>query len=261
MQHIKTIALLSVIITTCACAIGYIFINGIKHKSTFAAVQTFTTVDLGLSSGNLWTTCNIGAFNPWDYGDYYAWGETTPKYYYSWSSYSHCKGTMHSITKYCNDLEYGANGFTDTLTTLVSCDDAISATLDTVFSLPTYNDWCELDSQCYWVWTDFYFGHNVPGYIIYKAKTPEDKGLKVFNGSTPSAAYSISDTHIFLPAAGGRRKWNLCNAGNYGYYWSSTLLKQYPSRAHRLYFDSENIYTDRSSNRCYSHPIRPIRHK
>ena len=36
-------------------------------------------VDLGLPSGTLWATCNVGAVNPTDYGDYFAWGETEPK--------------------------------------------------------------------------------------------------------------------------------------------------------------------------------------
>ena len=34
-------------------------------------------VDLGLSVK--WATCNVGAENPWDYGDYFAWGETEVK--------------------------------------------------------------------------------------------------------------------------------------------------------------------------------------
>ena len=33
-------------------------------------------VDLGLPSGTKWATCNVGAKNPWEYGGYYAWGET-----------------------------------------------------------------------------------------------------------------------------------------------------------------------------------------
>ncbi len=36
-------------------------------------------VDLGLSSGLKWATCNVGADNPEDYGNYYAWGETETK--------------------------------------------------------------------------------------------------------------------------------------------------------------------------------------
>ena len=35
-------------------------------------------VDLGLPSGTLWATCNVGANSPEEYGDYFAWGETEP---------------------------------------------------------------------------------------------------------------------------------------------------------------------------------------
>lgn len=36
-------------------------------------------VDLGLPSGTKWATCNVGAAEPWNYGDYYSWGETSTK--------------------------------------------------------------------------------------------------------------------------------------------------------------------------------------
>ena len=36
-------------------------------------------VDLGLPSGTLWATCNVGATIPEEYGNYFAWGETSPK--------------------------------------------------------------------------------------------------------------------------------------------------------------------------------------
>ena len=40
-------------------------------------------VDLGLPSGLKWATCNVGASKPEDYGNYYAWGETTTKSEYT----------------------------------------------------------------------------------------------------------------------------------------------------------------------------------
>ncbi len=46
-------------------------------------------VDLGLPSGTLWATCNIGANSPEEYGDYFAWGETKPKEIYGWSTYKY----------------------------------------------------------------------------------------------------------------------------------------------------------------------------
>ena len=75
-------------------------------------------VDLGLPSGILWATCNVGAFTPEDYGDYFAWGETQPKDMYNWSTYQYCNGSGTTFTKYCSNSDYGYSGFTDNLTTL-----------------------------------------------------------------------------------------------------------------------------------------------
>ena len=46
-------------------------------------------VDLGLPSGTLWATCNVGATSPEGYGNYYAWGETKTKSDYSSSTYTY----------------------------------------------------------------------------------------------------------------------------------------------------------------------------
>ena len=52
------------------------------------------SVDLGLPSGTLWATCNVGADTPEGYGDYYAWAETSPKDHYYWNTYRYCKGLI-----------------------------------------------------------------------------------------------------------------------------------------------------------------------
>ena len=44
-------------------------------------------IDLGLPSGTLWADRNIGATEPEEYGDFYAWGETEPKKEYTWNTY------------------------------------------------------------------------------------------------------------------------------------------------------------------------------
>ena len=36
-------------------------------------------VDPGLPSGLKWARCNLGANKPWEVGDFFAWGETSPK--------------------------------------------------------------------------------------------------------------------------------------------------------------------------------------
>lgn len=43
-------------------------------------------VDLGLSV--YWATCNVGADSPIGYGDYFAWGETSPKQNYTMVTYT-----------------------------------------------------------------------------------------------------------------------------------------------------------------------------
>ena len=56
-----------------------------KYFSTLSdgMINGHQYVDLGLSSGLKWATCNIGADNPEDYGNYYAWGETETKAEYT----------------------------------------------------------------------------------------------------------------------------------------------------------------------------------
>ena len=58
----------------------------------------FEYVDMGLPSGIIWATCNVGADSPTEYGDYFAWGETDTKGSYSWSNYEW--GTQNDLTKY-----------------------------------------------------------------------------------------------------------------------------------------------------------------
>ena len=49
-------------------------------------------VDLGLPSGTLWATYNVGATSPYEKGQYFAWGETEPREDFSWESYKFFEG-------------------------------------------------------------------------------------------------------------------------------------------------------------------------
>lgn len=65
-------------------------------------------VDLGLPSGTLWATTNVGASQEEEYGDYFAWGETLPKETYSATTYKYCKdGNNRHYTKYVRDISWG----------------------------------------------------------------------------------------------------------------------------------------------------------
>ena len=213
-------------------------------------------VDLGLTSGNLWATCNVGATNPWDYGNYYAWGETETKNNYSWGTYKYCNGSYNSLTKYNDKTNYGT---VDNKTTLESADDVAAAVFGADYSMPTTADWDELSNQCYWVWTTNYNGQNVSGYIVYRAKSEGDKGVKVYADGTALASYSLSDAHIFLPAAGFRNDSDLNLAGSYGYYWSSSLDESSPRSARYCAFGSDYVGPTYIGDRYCGFSVRPVR--
>ncbi len=220
-------------------------------------------VDLGLPSGVKWATCNVGATNPWDIGDYYAWGETQTKDVFVWETYKYCNGTDTTLTKYCNDAEYGNGGFTDTLTTLEAADDVATAVLGSDYSMPTIADWYELYNQCYWVWTEKYKIHNVSGYIVYKAKSAADKGAKVFSDGKPSRSYSLKDAHIFLPVAGCRGDTSLLFEGT-GDYRSASLAENgtnFTTLTYLCHFGSSFVYPAFNYPRFWGLPVRPVRHK
>lgn len=168
-------------------------------------------VDLGLPSGTLWATCNIGANSPEEYGDYFAWGDTEPKDTYNWSTYKWCKGSPTKLTKYCTSSVNGYNGFVDGKTKLDLEDDAAYTRWGALWRTPSYEQQTELRTQCAWTWTKC---NGVNGYLV--------TGL---NGNT-----------LFLPSAGYRSEGALECAGDYGRYWSCSLDS--PLHAYVLGFDS-----------------------
>ena len=233
-------------------------VTDLYHDGTEAG---YNYVDLGLTSGTKWATANVGADRPQDYGNYYAWGETTTKETYNENTYKYYKdGDYHKITKYCSDSEYGNNGFTDSKTTLDLSDDAAYANWGGKWRMPTYDQLTELKGQCCWVWTSSYNGLNVKGYIVYKAKNSSDKGRRIYlySGETPSSSYSLSDAHIFLPAAGRRYNGDLLNAGSDGAFWCSSLYADYSYYALYVPFDSGNVYGAHGDYRYDGRSVRAV---
>ena len=103
-------------------------------------------VDLGLPSGLLWATCNVGANSPYEAGDYFAWGETEPKETYDWSTYKWCEGDKKSLTKYT--IPEGSTGFVDYKTRLEPADDAAHVNWGGNWRMPTEEEWQELRENC-----------------------------------------------------------------------------------------------------------------
>lgn len=200
-------------------------------------------VDLGLTSETLWAKTNIGAQTETDYGQYFAWGELAQHagwpsdkstHPYNWNEYIYAKSDYNELTKYCNDSEYGYNGYTDELTELVAADDIVAVTYGGSYRMPTQDDFQELINETNNEWTSI---NGVNGY-------------KFTSKSDPSK-------YIFLPASGYCNDSNLGSVGVEGYFWSSSLNADYPSSAWGLCFHNGEVYMY-YGNRCYGFGIRPV---
>ena len=106
-------------------------------------LEVDTYVDLGLSVE--WATCNVGANNAWEVGDYFAWGETEPKETYTWANYKWAATNYDELTKYCSQVEFGLDGFTDDKIILDSADDAAHVNLGGKWRMPSEQEWKELN--------------------------------------------------------------------------------------------------------------------
>ena len=178
-------------------------------------------VDLGLSVK--WATYNVGATSPEEYGDYFAWGETTTKETYD---FDNCPtyGLSYSSLQ--------SQGYIDSEVNLTSQYDAATANWGGTWRMPTYAELSELNTQCTWEWIN----------------TNDFKGYKVTGPNGNS---------IFLPAAGYRYGSSLNYAGSYGYYWSSSPLEFDDRSAYDLYFSSCLHRMDYYS-RYYGQSVRPV---
>ena len=190
-------------------------------------------VDLGLPSGTLWATCNVGANSPEEYGDYFAWGETKTKSTYDWGTYKYCNGSSTTLTKYCTLSSYG---IVENKTELELLDDAAYVNWGEEWRMPSVDQLDELHTQCEWIWSS---RNGINGYMV-KSKA--------------------NNNSIFLPAAGNLADNNSEDLKEAGTYWSRTLRPEKPSYAYSLHFTStsEGASNDLTTLRRRGCSIRPI---
>ena len=230
-------------------------------------------VDLGLPSGTLWATCNVGASKPEEYGNYYAWGETkgygemdtsnennfnynaqgqssqSPfiKTYYSAKTYKYyVDGDENHILKYnvngTIDNEADTYFLSDNKTTLEPEDDAAHVNWGSGWHIPTNSQIKELLSCTKSTWT---------------------KMNGVYGNKITSKQQGYTDKFIFLPAGGERSSSTINGTGNRGYYWSSTLETSELGKAKVLYFtnstsDGKISASSGHDSRYYGISVRPV---
>ena len=205
-------------------------------------------VDLNLYVGGgtsgpklLWANMNVGATTETGYGTYFAWGETSGlteggtniKTYYSWTTYAWCQNAYNNLTKYCPTakqsdywFDTSATNAADNMRELDLGDDAARANWGGKWRMPTQAEMTALAntrgaSGYSWTWCD---------------------GSSNKYNNTTAVGYKITCTAtggtLFLPASGFRYDSSFYFQGEYGFYWSSTLVADLPSRACYLFFDS-----------------------
>ena len=239
-----------------AINLGQTLIRATTEDGRFSAscvvTVTYDCVDMG--DGLLWATCNVGAVNPWDYGDYFAWGDPMPKSDYSWATYKHMINSLSSwlyITKYqIADRQTSAIWYYDEIftgdgkTTLEHSDDAASVNWGNPWRMPTDAEWTNLrDTQKFvWTWTEDYNGTGVKGMIV------------------TSVLPGYMGNQIFLPAAGWREGTSLNEANSYAYYWSSSLSEDFSGEACCVFINPYS-FGNSSVPRYNGRSVRPVRVK
>ena len=163
--------------------------------------KEYQVVDLGLNSGNLWATCNMGATSPEQTGSFYAWGETQPKTQFGWVTYAFAEGNEISIKKYCTNKDYGTP---DQITNLEKADDAAYVALGKDWMIPEKKDFNELMTKknCDIKWCKL---NGVGGFLFTSVR-------KGYEGNS-----------IFIPLAGMNDYASVRMSGSYGWYWCNEL--------------------------------------
>ena len=118
--------------------------GGITGGSTTGggtATETMEYVDLGLPSGKKWSKKYLGAETVTDEGDYYAWGETSPKDIndFTKENYKLLDGAWGEFRRY-----HGKDGWKQ----LMPYDDAATARLGNKWHIPTETEVKELFDNC-----------------------------------------------------------------------------------------------------------------
>ena len=175
----------------------------------------FEYVDLGLPSGTLWATMNVGASKASDAGLYFQWGDTSgytadqvgKDKQFTWNDYKFSiNGSSSNFSKYNTAGE-----------TLDLEDDAAHTNMGGSWHMPTPEQCQELIDNTTSEWT-----------------TQDGVNGRLFTSKNNGKS-------IFIPAAGNAWDGSLYSSGDRGYVWSSMLSADNVGGGQRLSFYSHGV--------------------
>ena len=186
-------------------------------------------VNLGLPSGTLWATMNVGANKPSDVGLYFQWGnivgymanEVGKDKQFNWSDYK----WYLSGNDYDNNVKF--TKYTTIGTTLDLEDDAAHVNMSGDWHMPTPKQIEELIDYTTSAWETL---DGVKG-MTFTSNKDESKS-------------------IFIPVVGGAWSGSVHGSGRYGLIWSSMLDVGSVSRGKCLLFDSEGANLGDGARYC-----------
>ena len=194
----------------------------LKNK-TVASTQGMGYVDLGLPSGLLWARCNIGAYEPYEYGDYFMWGSTEP---------DTDKRCDWKNCPFNNDNDNDNDGYDFNKDYFKSIKDKVcpngilapeydpaTVILGDDWRLPTADEFKELIDNTEQEWVKNYQDSKINGIL-----------------------FQTNDAELFIPASGFRCWSSFYDRGRYTYLWSSLFDTSSPNCAMAIYLDNSYRY-------------------
>ena len=184
-------------------------------------------VDLGLPSGLLWATCNVGATSPEQAGLYFAWGETTGY------TAAQVKAEKHifrnSVWSFFKTRKIKGN--------ITLEQDAAHTYMGGMWRIPTKDECQNLIDNCNVTWTTNYNGTGMAG--------------KLFTSK-------INGKSVFFPAAGFCQYSSVHIQNVTGFYWLSNWNST--KEAWHLYFNFGNVGSN-YNYRYFGGSVRGVCHK
>lgn len=173
---------------------------------------------MGLPSGLLWASANVGAASPSDSGLFFSWGNTE----------GHAEGSGYDFSQVKYDQTPAASINTD----LSLAQDMARANLGEPWRMPTAIECQELYDNCTYEWTTI---KGIEG-ILFRS--------------------NVNGNELFFPATGGYNGKTLTNRGSFGFIWLSTYISE--SYARRLDFSSSQVRPQGVGTRRYGFTVRAV---
>lgn len=200
--------------------------------------STVSVVDMGLPSGLLWASCNLGAAAPQEDGLRYAWAETAPKKSYTLDNYLWYDQSKHVLTKYTDN----------SINTMEADDNAVALSLGGQWSIPSADDVRELFDNCNMLYCSL---SGREGFLLVPKADTQGRLFLPFSLSSNLLSVSSGSQQGSSPFE------------KFGYFWTSTLSDVDPMEAYSFCINMDENVVDLyhgmgKSGRYYGLCIRPV---